>query len=546
MREILTVLLLLSLAGSVVSDSCLLSTNSTCSGSLQRNAASTSSVSSQLSGLYTQTFGTSYSWNNNFTFFGDVLSSYFSYVVVDPSYDSSKRAEILGINNQVISGICNSGNGTVAVEVLFSAYCFPSPSPSPSRSSSPSPTSSYSRTPSSSPSNSPSFQPSKSASRTPSVSPSLSPSRTSSPSLVSASPTRTPTTSRTPSPSLISPTPTRSPTRTSSPSRSSSPSQVTRSPSVSPSKSKSPSRTPSPSLATRTPSPSISKTPSSTPSGTPSPVSPSPTRSPSLSPSQTPSLSPSRTATPSVSRSPSASPTTSISPSPTPSISVSPSSSLSPSPSPTPSTSTSPSQTPLVYGTCLQDFSGRYSVSGNFQTTGNETLLFSKILESFKELVSSSVSLSVYGRSFRESEKSVSFAFAVYFNDSRVRDVVSNKVFVVSFDALSELFPSNDSNSAILSTLFSNNYCSTEDGGGGLSPGQTAGIVIGAVIGAVVGVSVLLGLVALGMLVVRLMNKAPAPEQLASRNEVFSETTATENAMFNDPVQSIQNELYTL
>ncbi|BAU80165.1 hypothetical protein A9K97_gp186 [Tokyovirus A1] len=546
MQKILTTLLLLSLAGQVISDSCLLSTNSSCSGSLQRNPVTSSSVSSQLSGLYTQTFGPSYSWSNNFSFSADSLSVSFSYVVVDPAYDSSKRAEILGINNQVVSGICNSGNGTVAVEVLFSAYCFPSPSPSPSRTPSPSPTNSPIPTSSSSPS----FQPSKSASPTPSNSPSLSPSRTPSPSMVSASPTISrsqsppPTSSSTPSP--VSPTPTRSPSRTPSPSKSPSPSQVTKSPSPTPSKSKSPSRTPSPSQVTKSPSPTPSRTPSSTPSGTPSPVSPSPTRSASSTPTASPSSSVSPSLSPSVSRSPLASPTRSVSPTTTPSPSLSPSPTQTPSSSPTPSTSSSPSQTPLVYGTCLQDFSGRYTVSGTFQTTGNETLLFSKILESFRELVPLDVSLFVYGRNFRETEKNVVFAFAVYFNDSDVRETISNRVFVVSFNALSDVFPSNDSESAILSTVFSNNYCSTDGGGGGLTPGQTAGIVVGAVIGAVVGVAALLGMVALGMLAVRLMNKAPAPEQLATQDKVFSETAATDNAMFSDPVQSVQNELYTL
>nr|WNL49833.1 transmembrane domain containing protein [Marseillevirus sp.] len=602
MQKLLTTLLLLSLAGQVISDSCLLSTNSTCSGSLQRNPATSSSVSSQLASLYTQTFGSTYNWNNNFSFSGDQLSASFSYIVMDPVYDSSKRAEILGINNQVISGICNSGNSTVAVEVLFSAYCFPSPSPSPSGTPSPSSTGSPSRTPSPSSSGSPSFQPSKSAtpsasvsaSFSPSLSPSVSrsPSTTPSPSMVSSSPTasqsQSPSPSLSSSPSPVSPTPTLSPSRTPSPSRSPSP---TKSSSPTPSKSGSPSRTPSPSQATKSPS----RTPSFTPSGSPSPFSPSPTKSPSpsssttpsptASPSLSPSSSPSSSSTPSPtaspSLSPSSSPSSSSTPSPTsspslsPSASMSPSStpsptsspSLSPSPSPSssstpsaspssspsqtpspsssPSTSFSPSQTPLIPGTCLQDFSGEYRVSGSFQEGANETLLFSKIQESFRKIVPSGVSLFVYGRNFRKTKNSVSFAFAVYFNNSAVREVISSRVFVVSFNALSDVFQSNNSESAILSTVFSNNYCSTSSGGG-LTPGQTAGIVIGVVVGVIVGVVALLGLIALGMLIVRLMNKAPAPEQLASQNKAFSENAATDNAMFNSPTKSVENELYTL
>ena len=119
-------------------------------------------------------------------------------------------------------------------------------------------------------------------------------------------------------------------------------------------------------------------------------------------------------------------------------------------------------------------------------------------------------------------------------------------MFVLSFNALSETFPSNDSDSAVLSTLFSNNFCSTEEGGGGLTPGETAGIVIGVIIGVVVGVSALTALAVGAFIIFRMMNKAPAPEQLASQNEVFKETVSKDNAIFVDSVQSVNNELYTL
>lgn len=139
----------------------------------------------------------------------------------------------------------------------------------------------------------------------------------------------------------------------------------------------------------------------------------------------------------------------------------------------------------------------------------------------------------------------MSFAFAIFFNDSSIRETIRNKVFVVSFNALSDTFPSNNSDSAILSTLFSNNFCSTE-GGGGLTPGETAGIVIGAIIGAVIGAVALAALGAGAFVVFRLMNKAPAPEQLSSQTEAFTETVSKDNAIFADPVQSVNNELYTL
>lgn len=119
-------------------------------------------------------------------------------------------------------------------------------------------------------------------------------------------------------------------------------------------------------------------------------------------------------------------------------------------------------------------------------------------------------------------------------------------MFVVSFNALSDTFPSNNSDSAILSTLFSNNFCSTEEGGGGLTPGETAGIVIGAIIGAAIGAAALAALIIGAFIVFRMMNKAPAPEQLTSQTEAFTETVSKDNAIFADPVQSVNNELYTL
>nr|WNL50363.1 hypothetical protein MarDSR_324 [Marseillevirus sp.] len=173
-------------------------------------------------------------------------------------------------------------------------------------------------------------------------------------------------------------------------------------------------------------------------------------------------------------------------------------------------------------------------------------MLFSKILESFQEIVPKNVLLSIYGRNFLEKESQVSFAFAIFFNDSSIRETIRNKVFVVSFNALSDTFPSNNSDSAILSTLFSNNFCSTEEGGGGLTPGETAGIVIGAIIGAAIGAAALAALIIGAFIVFRLMNKAPAPEQLTSQTEAFTETVSKDNAIFADPVQSVNNELYTL
>lgn len=498
------------------SSDCSLYCSAKCSGDIAVTSTTSSSVQQQIQNQYNSysDLGPNYSWNNAFGFFSGGFDANFSYVAYDANYDttsSTKQSEINGINNQVISGICNSGNGSVNIVVTFNSVCA---SPSPSTS----PSASLSRSPS------PTISSSSSVTPFPSVSSSVSPSISVSPSFSSS-----PSFSRTPSPTQV----------TTSPSRSSTPSQVTTSPSKSPSKSPSPSKTSSPSQITKSPTPSSSKTPSPTSSSSPSQITASPSKSPSKSPGPSKSSSPSQ-----ITQSPS--PSFSNTPSVFPSTSLTPKPSVSSSPSSSPSLSPSSSNTPLVQKMCVQYFTATFQNNVNFTKTGNESDFVSSLENGFLEIFPSDVKYSVKLQAYSVKTQEIFFSYALFFNNSNYGEIVSKKIFSITYLSLINLTDTSGSSGIILSTKFSNNYCYTGSGSSGLTPGETTGIVLGAVLGSVLAASAITGLVAAGYILFKILNRQPIPEKLPENTQVFADEDSKNNALFQDNTKSIDNEMYTL